>query len=169
MMSLMAAWAVAMLMGLPLQQVVGPQLFHRALQLPDVALLTCWQCTRTPTPDLKVEALRLPGDDGPPGFQTPGAARPPAKPHSNRVFKRSPKMAMSLGGRSAVRMICFLASYRVLKVWKNSSSVEGLAGDKLDVVHQDRSALRYLLRGRPGVVPWAMAAMISLVKSSLLA
>src|SRR3989304_194512 len=45
------------------------------------------------------------------------------RPHSNRDRSLSSMFFMSLGNLSLVMTICFRASYRVLKVWKNSSTV----------------------------------------------
>jgi len=47
-------------------------------------------------------------------------------PHSNLDFNLSSKNGISLGGLSLDKIICFLSSYKVLKVWKNSSWILSL-------------------------------------------
>ena len=42
-------------------------------------------------------------------------------PHSNLVLNLSSSKGISFGGRSLEMIICRLASYKALNVWKNSS------------------------------------------------
>ena len=47
-------------------------------------------------------------------------------PHSKRERSLSSRVRMSFGGLSLDIIICLLASYRALNVWKNSSWVRSL-------------------------------------------
>ena len=48
------------------------------------------------------------------------------RPHSNRLRRRSSRVAICLGGRSEEITICLSALWSALKVWKNSSWVRSL-------------------------------------------
>ena len=75
-----------------------------------------------------------------------GGCTSASRPPSSRVHRRSSRRFISFGGRSEVTTICFPASYRQLKVWKNSSCVLSLPAMNWISSMSSRSALRYFWR-----------------------
>ena len=68
------------------------------------------------------------------------------RPHSKRERSRSSRLTMALGGRSLQITIWRFVSYRLLKVWKNSSSVESLPAMNWMSSTSSTSTERYLAR-----------------------
>jgi hypothetical protein len=67
------------------------------------------------------------------------------KPHSNRLRRRSSNVGISLGGRSEEMTSWRLASYSALNVWKNSSWVDSLPCNELNIVDEQHVHIAVLV------------------------